>query len=210
MQDVPKGSLVSALQVAKGDCAVMSGPLQAAIEHRIMHNTRFLGVPAQMNPMDAWVYQEIIHETRPNVIVELGNLHGGTLLYLARLCDMIGYGEVVGVDIARKEHGALHPRVTFIDGYATEVFDQVADLCDGRSVMVIEDSAHTYENTLDVLRLYGQLVKVGGYMVCEDGVMEPVAQALATFAAEQTEFVADTSREWPVTWNPGGYLKRVS
>ncbi len=189
---------------------MMSGPLQAAIEHRIMHNTRFLGVPAQMNPMDAWVYQEIIHEQRPDVIVELGNLYGGSLLYLARVCQMIGHGHVVGIDISHDVNVAEHALVTHIDGYAIDVFGQVEEFCDGASVMVIEDSAHTYENTLDVLRLYGQLVRVGGYMVCEDGVMEPVAQALAQFAAEQTEFVADTSREWPVTWNPGGYLKRVS
>ncbi len=205
-----ESSLFAALQIAKGDCAVMSGPIQAAIEHRIMHNTRFMGVPAQMNPMDAWVYQEIIYETRPDVIVELGNLYGGTLLYLARVCDMIGHGRMIGVDIARKETSALHSRVTLIDGYALEMFEQVSFHCDGKSVLVIEDSSHTYENTLDVLRLYGQLVQVGGYMVCEDGIMEPVAAALEQFATEQTEFVADREREWPVTWNPGGYLKRVA
>ena len=65
---------------------------QAAIEHRIMNGTRFLGVPALKNPMDAWVYQEIILEQQPDFIVEVGNKHGGTLLYLACLCDLLGHG----------------------------------------------------------------------------------------------------------------------
>ena len=75
---------------------------------------------------------------------------------------------------------------------------------------MIEDSAHTYRHTLAVLRTYGALVQPGGYMICEDGVMPPVAKALAEFARTQDEFVADRDREWPVTWNPGGYLRRVA
>lgn len=190
---------------------MMSGELQLAIEQRIMGGTRFMGVPALKNPVDAWVYQEIIFEQRPDVIVEVGNRHGGSLLYLAHLCDLVGHGTVVGVD---EEHWQLldavkHRRIVTIEGDAMAVFDGVRSFVAGRSCLVIEDSAHTYEHTLAVLQAYGQLVHPGGYMICEDGVMPEVARALRMFATVQDEFVADKSREWPVTWNPGGYLRKI-
>jgi cephalosporin hydroxylase len=189
----------------------MSGELQAAIEHRIMRGTRWMGVRALKNPMDAWVYEEIIYRRRPDWIVEVGNNHGGALLYLANLCDLTGHGRVVGVDV---RHGRVpqrvreHPRITLVRGDALRVFPRVASLVSGE-VMVIEDSAHTYQHTLEVLRTYGRLVNRGGYMVCEDGVMAEVADALETFTAETSRFRADRGLEWPVTWNPGGYLRAV-
>lgn len=189
----------------------MNRELQDAIEKRIMHGTTFLGVPALKNPMDAWVYQEIIHELRPDVIVEIGNKAGGSLLFLAQVCDMVGHGTVVGIDIdhEQRDDRASHRRIVTIEGDAVEVFDGVKAFVMERSCLVIEDSAHTYDHTLAVLRTYSALIHPGGYLICEDGVMAPVAEALATFAGEQTEFVADRAREWPVTWNPRGYLKRV-
>lgn len=187
---------------------MMSGELQAAIEARIMGGTTFMGVPALKNPCDAWVYQEIIWEQRPEVIVEVGNKHGGSLLYLVTLCELFGFGEVIGVDKARTRY-IIDPRLSLIEGDALDVFSEVKEIVAGRSCLVIEDSAHTYDHTLAVLHAYGQLVQPGGYMICEDGVMPPVAEALEQFSMEQDDFVADRSREWPVTWNPGGYLRRV-
>lgn len=189
----------------------MNGELQLAIEERIMGGTSWMGVPALKNPMDAWVYQEIIWETQPDVIVEIGNHAGGSLLYLAGLCDLLDHGEVLGVDIHREFNSVVqrHPRIAFVNGDALSWFPDVRDYVAGRTCLVIEDSAHTYDHTLAVLRSYSTLVRPGGYLICEDGVMIPVADALATFALEQDDFVADRAREWPVTWNPGGYLRRV-
>jgi len=188
------------------------GELQAQIERRINHGATYMGIPARKMPTDAWVYQEIIHELRPDVIVEIGNRAGGTLVYLADLCGLIGHGRVVAVDI---DHGLLHDdarsdmRLQFVTGDATAVFDDVARIVGGRSCLVIEDSAHTFDHTLAVLRTYSALIYVGGYLICEDGVMPEVAEALAVFASEQDAFVADRKREWPITWNPGGYLRRI-
>ena len=192
----------------RGVGAGMNGELQAAIEDRIMTGTSWMGVPALKNPMDAWVYQEIIFEQRPDVVVEIGNYAHGSLLYLAALCDWVGHGEVVGVDISRK-FAPVPARIVTIDGDAIDVFPAVREIVAGRSCLVIEDSAHTYDHTLAVLRSYSTLVQPGGYLICEDGVMAPVADALATFALEQDDLVADPDREWPVTWNPNGYLRRV-
>lgn len=187
----------------------MNGELQLAIETRIMTGTTWRGIPTLKNPMDAWTYQEIIHQHRPEVVVEVGNHHGGSLLYLAELGGL----RVIGVDVDHTHVSAvvqLDPRVTLITGDAVDVFPAVEEKVAGRSCLVIEDSSHTYDHTLAVLRTYGALVQKGGYMVCEDGVMEPVAQALEQFSYEQYDFVADRDREWPVTWNPGGYLRRVA
>ncbi len=189
----------------------MRGELQQALEHRICHGTTFLGVPARKNPMDAWVYQEIIHELRPDWIVEIGNKAGGALRFFATLCDMTGHGDVLGVDIDHDQIWREVPynqRIQFVTGDAIDVFPKVAEIVAGRSCLVIEDSAHTYDHTLAVLRTYGVLVQPGGYMICEDGVMPEVERALKTFSKDP-RFEADRSREWPVTWNPKGFLRRV-
>ena len=187
--------------------------MQAAIEQRILTGTTWMGVPALKNPMDAWVYQEIVFELRPDWIVEVGNHAGGSLVYLAELCDLIDHGKVLGVDNNRDEFWRsviTHKRVNTITGDAQAVFRDVSEYVAGSAVvLVIEDSAHTYDHTLAVLRTYSQLVTVGSYLICEDGVMAPVEAALKKFTEEQDSFVPDPSREWPVTWNPGGYLKRV-
>lgn len=185
--------------------------MQAAIEQRINHATTYMGVPARKNPMDAWVYQELVHELRPDWIVEVGNHAGGSLLYLAHLCGLFGHGRILGVDNDRElldVRVAEHPRIMLVTGDAIDVFLAV-EAAVGGTVLVIEDSAHTYAHTLAVLETYGHLVLPGGYMVCEDGVMLEVATALATFLHGNDEWEADRSREWPVTWNPGGYLRRV-
>lgn len=191
---------------------MIPGPLQLALERRIMTGTTYRGVPALKMPMDAWVYQEIIHETRPDFIVEIGNNAGGALLYLADLCELAGRGTVIGVDEdhTRLAHSVwLHPRIEFVTGDAVEKFADVKQMVGRKSCLVIEDSAHTEANTLAVMRAYGRLVKVGGYMIVEDGVMPEVDAAIAAFLDEQTDFEIDSSREWPVTWNPAGYLRRV-
>ncbi len=178
-----------------------------------MTATSYRGVPAQMMPTDAWVYQEIIHELQPDYVIEVGNCYGGSLLYLADLCEWIGHGRVIGVDIDHaqiiSERVRVHPRITLVEGDAVEVFPIVDDLVDGEA-LVIEDSDHTVENTLAVMEAYSKLVPKGGYLIVEDGVMPTVAEAIRLFRAKHvTTFAVDTGREWPVTWNPNGYLRRL-
>jgi cephalosporin hydroxylase len=192
------------------------------IQHRIMTQTTYFGVKALKSPIDYWVYQEIIFETKPDVIVEIGNAYGGGTLALAHFCDLLGRGRVVGVDISHAAVPAVvksHPRITLVEGDACESIDAIERLVsDHDSILVIEDSSHTYENTLQILRTYARLIKEGDYFIVEDGIchhglsLGPKPgpyEAVETFLQENTEFEVDRSKEsFLITWNPKGYLRR--
>ena len=193
------------------------------MQGRIMNHTTYFGVRAYKCPIDHWIYQEIIVETKPDVILEIGNAHGGGLLALAHLCDLLGASRVIGVDLSHAlvpEQVRSHPRITLVEGDACQSFRGVQGMiaADER-VLVIEDSSHTYENTLNVLRTYSTLVKPGDYFIVEDSnchhglVVGPKPgpyEAIETFLGENPDFVSDRSREsFLITWNPKGYLKRA-
>jgi cephalosporin hydroxylase len=77
----------------------------------------FLGTRVYKCPLDLWVYQELIHELKPDLIVETGTLHGGSALYLSSLMDLVGRGEVITIDVAPGEGvRPTHPRITYITG----------------------------------------------------------------------------------------------
>lgn len=194
----------------------------SVMQDSTMHGTTYWGIATLKSPIDAWIYQEIVFETRPDVIVEIGNHHGGSLLMLAHWCDAMDHGKVIGVDLSHhavpdqvREHG----RITLIDGDACESLDQVKQhIAPGARVLVIEDSAHTFDNTLQVLRCYAPLVQPGDYFIVEDGIChhgldvgpDPGPyEAIEAFLAENRDFESDRSRErFLVTWNPRGYLRR--
>jgi cephalosporin hydroxylase len=190
---------------------------------RTWRNTFFLGVPVAKCPLDLWVYQEIVNEVRPGLIVETGTAHGGSALYLAALCDLVGGGRVVSVDVVAREGLPEHPRVSYVVGSSveSETFGRVkAHVRPGESVMVVLDSAHGREHVLSELRLYGELVTPGSYLVVEDTNVHgrPVFrsfgpgpfEAVAEYLSQDARFVVDESREkFYMTFNPGGYLKRL-
>lgn len=192
------------------------------MQHSIMSGTTYFGIPTLKSPIDAWIYQEILCETRPDVIVEIGNFHGGSLLALAHLCDAIGHGRVIGVDLSHQLVPPLvrgHPRIRLIEGDACESFGDVQQLIDaGERVLVIEDSAHTFDHTLAVLRRYALLIPPGGYFIVEDGICHHGLdvgpnpgpyEAIDAFLQESADFESDRSRErFLITWNPRGYLRR--
>ena len=72
----------------------------AQMQDRLLSQSTYFGVPAQKSPTDFWIYQELIHRLQPDVIVEIGNYNGGSTLGLAHLCDLIGKGRVIGVDVS--------------------------------------------------------------------------------------------------------------
>ena len=77
----------------------------------------WLGAQALKNPLDLWVYQEIVVETRPELIVETGTYRGGSAFFLASICDLLGAGEVVSIDIeAVRDDYPTHPRITYLGG----------------------------------------------------------------------------------------------
>jgi cephalosporin hydroxylase len=105
--------------------------------------TRFLGIQTLKYPSDLWIYQEIVADTQPDVIVETGTWHGGSALFLAVVCEAMGHGRVLTIDPEPGEPLPGHPRVTYLRGSSTDpqVLARVADeVRDADSAMVVEDT----------------------------------------------------------------------
>jgi len=192
-------------------------------QNRIIEETSWFGVKTLKNPLDFWIYQELIYRFKPDVIIEIGNYCGGGALALAHLCDLVGKGNVIGVDVSHEKVPAVvrnHPRITLVEGDACASYGSIAALVGPNDhTMIIEDSSHTYENTLQVLRTFSGLVKLGGYFIVEDGIChhgldigpDPGPyEATEAFASENDRFAIDRNIEsFPITWNPKGFLRRV-
>jgi cephalosporin hydroxylase len=107
------------------------------------------------NPLDFWIYQEILWESKPDFIIEIGNLYGGSTLALAHICDLIGGGRILAVDSDHQNISPriqAHPRISLLTGEACEIFPLVkSNVSSVSSVMIIEDSLHTHYHTLKVL-----------------------------------------------------------
>lgn len=194
------------------------------MQDRIVGRSTYFGIPTQKNPLDFWIFQEILWETQPDVIVEIGNHCGGSALALAHICDALGKGRVIGVDIDHHNifpSVSMHPRIKLLTGDASELYLAVkASIPKGETVMVIEDSSHTYENTLSILESYSKIVSVGKYFIVEDGICHHGLdvgpkpgpyEAVEKFVSANGNFEVDRSREaYFVTWNPKGYLRKIA
>ncbi len=183
-------------------------------ESQVWRDTTWLGKRALKCPLDLWVYQEILFRTRPDVIIETGTSAGGGALFLASMCDLINHGRVVTIDIKRQRR-PKHERITYLNGSSLEVDVRVAD---GERVMVVLDSDHSKEHVLAELRKYGPLVSEGCYLIVEDTSVRLAlpdfgpgpAEAVEEFLKETSDFVVDRDCEkFLLTFNPGGYLRRV-
>jgi cephalosporin hydroxylase len=195
--------------------------------HRLFYGSavwgesRWLGARAYKNPLDLWIFQEIITETSPDLIIETGTHSGGSALYFASVCELLGRGEVLSIDIeAVKEIYPLHPRITYVGGRSStdpEVVEEVRRRAAGRRTMLILDSDHSQGHVEAELDAYAPLVTEGCYAIVEDSNIGPVRpdlmpgpmQAIETFLASNRDFVADSTRErFMLTFNPSGYLRR--
>jgi cephalosporin hydroxylase len=188
---------------------------------RTWHNTSWLGVPSFKCPLDLWIYQELIFSLRPGAIVETGTARGGTAYFLASICDLIGGGRVVTVDAVLKTRRPDHPRITYLTGSSIEpaTVAAVTEAVHGETpVLVTLDSAHTHEHVLAEMRAYAPLVSEGSYLIVEDtninswseGYGPGPLEAVRDFLAEDDRFEVDRSKEkFFLTFNPGGYLRRV-
>jgi cephalosporin hydroxylase len=189
---------------------------------RTWSNTFYMGVRLLKCPTDLWAYQEILHETRPEVIIETGTAWGGSALYFAHLCELLGRGRVLTVDLAPKPDLPAHERITYVTGSSTsaEVFERVRREAEGLRTMVVLDSDHSAAHVSEELRLYAPLVSAGCYLIVEDTNVNgrPVlpehgpgpAEAVEAFLEGRSDFSVDESREkFLMTFNPRGYLKRV-
>ncbi len=170
-----------------------------------------------------WVYQDILYETKPDLIIETGTYFGGSALYLAHVCDALGRGKIVTIDIAPKEKLPNHPRITYLTGSSVnaETIEKVHTYAkDAARVMVILDSDHHKDHVLSEMRAYASFVTPGCYMIVEDTNLNghPVVpemgpgpmEATREFLKDRSDFVIDTSREkYFLSQNPSGYLRRA-
>ncbi len=186
-----------------------------------MHNCSYMGVRTRKNPIDAWVYQEIIHEVKPDYIIEIGSLNGGSTLYFANLLDSIGHGKVISVDIQRDYYEVEHERIIEItgDSASPEVLQEIYSICKDKSVLVIQDGEHSKVQVLKDLRAYADLVSQGSYFIVEDTTREFRHQsetssgpfeAVVAFLKENSDFIVDKERErYLITNNLNGFLKKI-
>jgi cephalosporin hydroxylase len=196
--------------------------LYYSADDRTWRNTRWMGIPAYKCPLDLWIYQEILHELEPDLVIECGTAEGGTALYISHVLDLIGKGDVITVDLAPPAHPPSHPRIRYLHGSSTDpvIVRQIEEAARGKAaVMVILDSDHARVHVAEELRLYHALVTPGSYLIVEDTNVNgnPVfrdhgpgpAEAVQEFLSAHPDFVPDESREkFFLSFNPGGYLRR--
>ena len=209
-----------------------------ALEKKYMNNFSWLGRPMIQLPMDAMALQEIIWAVKPDLIIETGVAHGGSLVLSASILELLGHGEVVGVDIEIRAHNRQaiesHPlsrRISLIEGssIAADVIAQVRARAAGKAkVLVCFDSNHTHEHVLAELNAYADLVSVGSYCVVFDTHVEDMPDdyvwtdrpwgkgnnpktAVREWIKAHPEFEIDRSVEdrLLITSAPDGFLRRT-
>jgi cephalosporin hydroxylase len=205
--------------------------------YRYTYNFEWLGRPIIQFPQDMVAMQEIIWRTRPQVIVETGVAHGGSIVFYASMLELIGGpGLVVGVDIEIRAHNRAeieaHPlakRIQLVEGSSTEadtVRQVIGKIPEGSRVLVVLDSNHTHDHVLRELQLYAPMVTPGSYLVVFDTIVEEMpedsfpdrpwgrgnnpATAVREFLASAPDFAVDREVEDKllITVAPGGYLRR--
>jgi cephalosporin hydroxylase len=186
-------------------------------------DVRWLGQPVWQNVLDLWTIQEVITRLRPGLIIETGTNRGGTALFYAHLCELLGHGRVVTIDVTRM-HDLEHPRATFVIGSSIEA-DVIAfvraraDESAG-SVFVVLDADHRADHVQAELEAYAPLVTAGSYILVQDGVIDtlPTARAerpgplvaIRRFLPRHPEFAVDDalSHRFLISSHPMGWLRR--
>lgn len=209
--------------------------IKSAAQHRLMYEPTWLGRPIIQFPTDVVAMQELIWQVRPDVIVETGVAHGGSLVLSASILELIGKGRVIGVDVEIRPHNRvaieahrLHRRIHLIEGssVAPETVEAVqSSLGAEESVLVVLDSNHSEAHVLQELELYSPLVTSGSYIIAHDGSQAWVWDiprgkpewkddhplgAIRKFLARHAEFSVDPHwTRWGITSSPEGFLKRA-
>lgn len=210
-----------------------------ALRKQYMNNFSWLGRPLIQLPSDAMAMQEIIWAVKPDLIIETGVAHGGSVVLSASLLELLGHGEVLGIDIDIRPHNRqaieAHPlarRISLIEGSSTDpvVVAQVRERAAGKArVLVCLDSNHTHDHVLAELEAYAGLVSVDSYCIVFDTFVEDMPAdhvwtdrpwgkgnnpktALRAWLQDHPEFEIDHSIDHRllVTSAPDGFLRRVS
>ncbi len=202
------------------------------------YNFTWMGRPIIQYPQDIIAMQEIIWQVKPDLIIETGIAHGGSIIYYASLLELIGKGEVLGVDIDIRKHNRkaieehpMYKRIHMIEGSSVEknTVEKVKSYArDKESVLVCLDSNHTHQHVLDELNFYAPFVTQGSYIVVFDTIVEDLPEnylpnrnwnvgnnpktAVHEFLKNNHDFEIDTSidNKLLISVCPDGYLKRIN
>lgn len=204
---------------------------------RYSYSFTWMGRPIIQYPQDMIAMQEIIWEVKPDLIIETGIAHGGSLIYYASLLELIGNGEVLGIDIDIREHNRkaieshpMYKRIKMIEGssISEEIVEKVKTYAAGKKTILVSlDSNHTHEHVLKELQLYSPFVSLNSYLVAFDTIVEYLPNdyvpgkpwsvgdnpktAVDEFLSTNDNFVIDVAidNKLLISVTPGGYLKRI-
>ena len=204
--------------------------------HKYSYHFSWMGRPIIQLPQDMMAMQELIWNIKPDLVIECGIAHGGSIIYYASLLELQGHGEVLGIDRDIRPHNRQaiesHPmfkRIRMIEGSSVDlaVVEQVRALAAGKKVILVLDSNHTHEHVLEELRLYAPLVSLGSYCVVMDTVVEDMPAdafpdrpwgpgdnpktAVWAYLEENGDFEIDQQMndKLLISVAPDGYLRRV-
>lgn len=204
--------------------------------HKYSYHFSWMGRPIIQLPQDMMAMQEIIWQVKPDLVIECGIAHGGSIIYYASLLELQGHGEVLGIDCDIRSHNReaieSHPmskRISMIEGSSVDlsVAEQVRSVAAGKKVILVLDSNHTHDHVLQELRLYAPLVSVDSYCVVMDTVVEDMPSAFFperpwgpgdnpktavwAYLQENNDFEIDyqMQNKLLLTVAPDGYLRRV-
>ncbi len=185
--ETPEGTRRLALASEEAFQLISRAWLRAGWDLKHVYTFSWLGRPIIQLPEDLIRLQEWIYQVKPDVIIEIGIAHGGSLVFSAGLCRLIGRGRVIGIDIEIRPHNRLAIEaheladlITMIEGdsIAGGIVRQVRQLIHpGERVMVFLDGCHTRDHVLAELEAYGPLVAEGSYIIAMDGIMQDLAGA---------------------------------
>lgn len=208
--------------------------IKVGAERRLMYEANWLGRPIIQFPTDMVAIQELLWKIQPDVVIETGVAHGGSLVFAASILELIGRGKVIGVDIEIRPHNrqaiVTHPlahRIQLIEGSSTspEILTEVRNQIKlGERVIIFLDSNHTEEHVRKELELYSPLVSEDSYLVVHDGAQAWVGEipsgrpewlnnhplhAIDSFLEHNTEFMSDPHwTRFGITSSPNGFLKK--
>lgn len=228
----PDGESVHRIDSPEAFKLVSNAWLRCGWDTKYVYSFAWMGRPIIQLPEDVLRIQEVIYAVKPDVIVETGVAHGGSLVFYASLFKAMGKGRVIGIDIEIRPHNRaaieaheMKPLITLVEGSSTDpaiVGSVKAMIAPGETVLVLLDSNHTKGHVLDELEAYGPMVTPGSYIVATDGIMKQVAgaprsapdwtwnnplDAAVEFAAKHPEFSLE---EPPFPFNEGVVTERVT
>jgi len=165
--------------------------MKASVDPKYSYNFSWLGRPIIQYPQDMVAMQELLWEVKPDLIIETGIAHGGSLIFYASILELIAtctgqQGEILGIDIDIRPHNRkaieehpMYKRISMIQGssIAPEIVAQVKEKAQGKKrIMVCLDSNHTHDHALAELEAYAQLTSIGSYCVVFDTLIEDMGE----------------------------------